>query len=529
MKEKAVQSLLSLFRLWLHLYPASFRAEFDEEMTAVFAQQVRAAASEGALNLLLLCGREFAALTVEGLAQRIHEEPALLAQAIGGDALVSAGRRLRARILPVLPLALIASCGLLTITAVRNVWYVTYDETFDVRHVALADLTGDGHLDAILSVGSLGDGFWRSDRLLLNDGSGRFTDSGQELGEWRSFTASTGDVDGDRDVDVIIASYVGLKQYENDGNGRFEERHYDVSMLINGSWTINAALADLDGDGTLDAFVTACCGFIVTPNPRNYPAGSAPGPQIRYPYSEAWLNDGAGTLVNTGQRIGRAGSNAVALGDLNGDGAVDAFLANGQTLVGDDGQYEKDKFNLLRSLSCPISQNTFGIAYSYKTPNTVWFNDGQGAFADSNQQLGRSESIAVALGELNDDGFLDAVVGNCGPDEIWLNDGRGHFSAGGQRLGRGLTWSVHLADIDADGDLDLFTGGETSGRMWLNDSAGRFRRGQRIRYGRYDAVALGDVDGDGLTDILAAGVDSYRVWHGQGNGRFSANGRDDYR
>jgi hypothetical protein len=253
-------------------------------------------------------------------------------------------------------------------------------------------------------------------------------------------------------------------------------------------------VADLNNDGSLDIFAANCCGG-ATVAPRFQPHSS---PDL------VWLNDGMGEFQANGQLLAQTGSNAVALGDLNGDGFVDAFVAAGQ------------------------STNPDGSASS-ETPNTVWLNDGQGSFGDSGQRLGQQESMAVALGDVNGDGFLDAVVGNRGADEIWLNDGQGNFRVSKQRLGSGLTRSVFVADLNGDGYVDVVAGGETKGRVWLNDGTGEFERGQRIGYGRYEAIALGDVTGDGLVDIFVAGVEAYEVWRGLGNGRFTSDGRFNYR
>ena len=96
-------------------------------------------------------------------------------------------------------------------------------------------------------------------------------------------------------------------------------------------------------------------------------------------------------FVDSGQTLGDGMSFSVALGDLDGDGDLDAWVA-------------KDK------------------------ANAVWRNDGTGTFTDSGQALGNSMSLSVALGTLDGDTTLDAWVANgwavtSAPqsDEVWTN------------------------------------------------------------------------------------------------------------
>ncbi|MFO7680674.1 MAG: VCBS repeat-containing protein [Chloroflexota bacterium] len=508
MKPTLLNLFTVIYQQLLRLFSPRFQREFAAEMEEVFKERLELAAANDRFALLAFFLHELLGLLVGGARQRAYAWQArpLLAISTGGG-MTLLGRSWRpGRWALYLLLALLVS--LFVFRSCSHLWYVTLDGTDDVRHVALGDVNGDGRLDAFLSVGSLGDGYWRADRVLLNEGNGRFVDSGQELGEWRSFAAAVGDMNHDGHVDVLSGSYSGLMSYQNDGSGAFATSIYEPGDFVHRSSHLSVALADLNGDGSLDAFTTGCCGWI--------------GQGARYPaYSEVWLNDGAGGLQRSGQKIGQAGSNAVALGDLNGDGAIDAFLANGRTI-----QNSSDSLSFLAGLARQRQALSWGMwgdnTYTFNNPNTVWLNDGQGQFHDSAQQLGQAESMAVALGDVNGDGFLDAVVGNNGPDEVWLNDGQGNFSLR-QRLGRGLTWSAYLADLDGDGDLDLVVGGETNGRVWLNDGSGHFRRGQGFAYGRYEAIAVGDVTGDGVVDIFVAGVASYQVWRGMGNGRFTAD------
>ena len=80
------------------------------------------------------------------------------------------------------------------------------------------------------------------------------------------------------------------------------------SLPNQASWGV--ALGDLDGDGDLDAFVTS--------------STSKPGAG-----STVLMNGGSGSLVTTHTEIGLGDENyLVALGDLDGDGAADAMVAN---------------------------------------------------------------------------------------------------------------------------------------------------------------------------------------------------------
>ncbi len=100
------------------------------------------------------------------------------------------------------------------------------------------------------------------------------------------------------------------------------------------------------------------------------------------------LNDASGNFT-AGQDVGTSDSYGVSLGDVDGDGDLDAFVAN----------------------CCG---------------NKVWLNDGSGNFTVTGQSLGSSYSIS--LGDVDGDGHLDAFVVNDWANKVWLNDGDIIFS-----------------------------------------------------------------------------------------------------
>ncbi|MCP4396914.1 MAG: PEP-CTERM sorting domain-containing protein [bacterium] len=370
-----------------------------------------------------------------------------------------------------------------------NSCFIGYDETsqsetlfidseqrlgnLDGHGIALADLDGDGDLDAVVTnedyeaistnpyaiINGEVNTVWR------NDGNGNFT-LYQSFGNSDSLDVALGDVDGDGDIDAFVVNSTihANKVWLNDGSGNFSDSGQALGNLHSGA----VALGDVDGDNDLDAFV---CNF------------SAP--------NKVWLNDGSGNFSDSGQLLGSSGSQDVELKDVDGDGDLDAFVANGWF---DTGQGQ---------------------------PNTVWLNDGAGTFSDSGQSLGNLRSQGVALADLDGDGDYDAFVANHGePNTVWFNDGNGNFSNSGQALGDSNSHAVALGDIDLDGDLDAVVANANdsshqANTVWLNDGSGIFSdSGERLGNLESRGIGLGDLDGDDDLDAFVANWDnqSNTVW-----------------
>jgi hypothetical protein len=165
--------------------------------------------------------------------------------------------------------------------------------------------------------------------------------------------------------------------------------------------------------------------------------------------TEVWLNDGKGRFKNSGQSLGPSNAYSVALGDLDGDGDLDAFVAN---------------------------SNHNGA----NPPDRVWLNDGKGKFTDSGQSLGNLYSMSLVLADFDNDGDLDAFAGSWkAPPRFWMNDGKGAFTDSNLRLDSLNNQGAVAADFDGDGRQDVFVvtntwpGGNGQPKLWLNRTGGK--------------------------------------------------------
>lgn len=335
--------------------------------------------------------------------------------------------------------------------------------------VSLGDLDRDGDLDALV-VNSEVITAAHVNTVWLNDGVGNLTahTAIPSFGAGASWDAALGDLDGDGDLDAVVAKGNGLPQtvWLNDGLGGFAA--HPTTPSFGAGYSQAVVLGDIDGDSDLDAVV------------GHEDIGTT-----------VWLNDGAGDF---GPHLytpifGDGNSTDVALADLDGDGDLDAV-----------------------------------VVYRWDQPKTVWLNDGTGSFRPhpTTPVFGDRGGLAVALGDLDGDGDLDAVIGKASANTVWLNDGTGSFGphptvpdfdSGGS--GR----EIALGDLDGDGDLDALEaqGWGDDEVVWLNDGAGGFGFYSGFDSGGSTAVALGDLDGDGDLDAVLSNTSGgpQRTWLNQ--------------
>ena len=126
--------------------------------------------------------------------------------------------------------------------------------------------------------------------------------------------------------------------------------------------------------------------------------------------------------------------------------------------------------------------------------------------------IGSATALSIVVGDVDNDGDLDVVVGNEGaPNQLLLNDGNGAFAEvtdSAIAVGSADTWSIALGDVDNDGDLDVVVGNSYSyaNQLLLNDGSGGFAEATdsaiAVGAAMTQSIALGDVDNDGDLDVV---------------------------
>lgn len=330
---------------------------------------------------------------------------------------------------------------------------------------------------------------------------------------------AVGDIDGDGRVDLVVPQlgYPYVNVSLGQADGSFGANTM-FRTLHNGR---NAQLGDIDADGDLDLLLTDNSEIIVH------------------------MNRGDGTFSQGDELAGLYFLPiAMALADLDRDGDLDLALACYSSLVvalneGDGTFANPTKYGKLLRHSAIAVGDIDGDGYpdialtnsdSSESDVSVFRNagDGTGAFETEVLYKADRDQIAIAATDYDLDGDVDLVVVSRASLCFLENGGDGSFAAPKKlfSLSREKT-EIAIADVDRDGDPDLVLSPSTDFTTAILRNRGDGTFEEQVQYPGdlyMTGLAVEDVDRDGDLDVLTIGTSTKKVLvlRGRGDATFAA-------
>jgi hypothetical protein len=390
--------------------------------------------------------------------------------------------------------------------------------------VCFGDVDGDGMVDVFLA---------RTEGpniLYRNLGGWRFEDITQRAGVAASDRYSTGctfaDVNGNGSLDLILVASGGPNAlFLNDGTGRFTEQSNAGLSSSAGSTTV--AVADVDGDGWLDLYVTNYKAYTtldrISPQERSFDQVARQLGPRRFEIRQRYRPDyklveredlGGVTLVQ------RADPDFFYRNDGTGR-FIREPIARNRRFLDEHGEPLREEPEYFGLAAMFVDLDNDGapdlyVANDFEDPDLFWKNDGHGNFRLVPWYAVRSTSnsaMAVAVGDVNNDGLPDLfqvdmlsldtrrlktqvathtamptlpgegdVRTQMQRNTLQLNRGDGTFAEIARFAGvgaSGWSWSTLFLDVDLDGWEDILIG---TGHRWdVMDGDTQYRLRNRLQ------------------------------------------------
>ncbi len=388
--------------------------------------------------------------------------------------------------------------------------------------VAVFDMDGDGLDDVLLLNGtrlSTKSTIPNLPGLYKNDGQGKFTSlgtaSGLDFEGWAQGVCA-GDVDNDGRTDILVTYYGHNRLYRNLG-GRFADITAKVGLPVSGiRYGSGCTFFDYDRDGRLDLFVSNYVNLDLAKTPK-------PGQGEYCVWKEI--------PVMCGPRGLPLASNLLYHQEPNGT-FRDVSAAAGILKPG--GRYA------LQAVSADFDNDGWPDLYVAcdMTPSLLFRNRGNGTFEERGEAAGVAfnadgrlqAGMGVAVGDFNNDGFLDLAKTNFSGDltSLFLNEDGKFFTDVSAQAGLGarqlLGWGIAFVDLDDDGWRDLLTvNGHVYPEVESSRVGDRYRQEtllfRNLGHGKFmdltskggpalltprvsRGLALGDLDNDGRPEAV---------------------------
>ena len=316
--------------------------------------------------------------------------------------------------------------------------------------VAVADLNGDGKLDAVICYS--GDSVVA---VLLGNGDGTF----QPQVEYAAGAYPAGvlavDMNGDGKLDLVVTSGEGVSVMLGNGDGSFQSPR----TVPFASYEYAMAAADFNSDGNLDIVVVAYPNLV-----------------------GVFLGNGDGTVQSPIEFTVGNNVESVAAGDFDGDGKLDLAIGDRE---GPGGRYGAVDVVLGNG------DGTFQGFVAYGTPQ---------------------QTFQVAVADFNGDGKLDLAAAASSTVSILIGNGDGTFqSSVNYSVPSSLCSEVAAQDMNGDGKVDLIAVGDNAPIFLLlgnGDDTFESPNSYTVSGPYYSgAVAIGDFNGDGRLDIFTDNYD----------------------